>query len=349
MLLNVKGLSYQANYRYEADEVLFRFDLVFGSERMKPTLEIIEVAEIVTEVYMTDGQKDVFTDPNSGIIRRLEKAKNLLHMEPLNKDLLAGFKDAVDAYNCAIRSMINNGTFARNLDSMHNLPLKMCASILRQVYDRAVSPKVDILKKYENGTDNVYGELLHPFVSRVLAEAGLESKHLFVDLGSGVGNVVLQAALEFGCESWGCEMMENACNLAEAQEPEFEARCRLWGIETGRVHLERGDFLENKEIQKAMRKADVILVNNQAFTPQLNQSLTDLFLDLKDGCKIISLRSFVPHGHQITKRNLDNPVNLLDVVQGEYHSKCVSWTDATGSYFIATKDEGRMRAFLAKA
>ena len=52
----------------------------------------------------------------------------------------------------------------------------------------------------------------------------MKCDQIFVDLGSGVGNCVLQAALEVGCESCGCEMMDKACNLAELQEEEFKAR-----------------------------------------------------------------------------------------------------------------------------
>lgn len=259
-----------------------------------------------------------------------------------SKELLDGFKDAVEIYNSALDGLIKQGNLARNLDAIHSLDEKMVHFILRQVYDRAVSPKVDLLKQYENGTDNVYGELKPRFVSEILAETNLRSDQVFVDFGSGVGNVVLQAALESGCESWGCEMMENACKLAEAQEKEFAARCRLWGIKPGSVSLERGNFLENNRFHEAMRRADVILVNNQAFTPELNQRLIDLFLDAKNGCKIVSLRSFVPHGHTMN-RNSNNPVNMLQVVKKQYYADRVSWTDAPGNYFIATKDSERMR------
>jgi len=324
---------------------VFRYDLVFGKEKIDPVQEIFEIAKIVTDVYLTTEQATPFTDQNSGFIRQLERAKNMLSRDSLNEQLLNRFKDAVDGYNKAIRKLIVEGVLAENLDAIHHLPFEMIRCILRQVYDRAVSPKVDLLKQYENGTDNVYGELLPPFISKILGETHLKSDQVFVDLGSGVGNVVLQAALEVGCESWGCEMMENACKLAEAQEKEFAARCRLWGIETGTVHLERGDFLENDRVKEAMRRADVILVNNQAFTPELNRRLIDLFLDVKDGCKIASLRSFVPHDHKITSRNRDDPVNVLDVVRGEYFAKCVSWTDVNGHYFIATKDGQRLKDF----
>jgi len=324
---------------------VFRYNLVFGKEKIDPVQEIFEIAKIVTDVYLTAEQATPFIDQNLGFIRQLERAKNMLCRDSLNEQLLNKFKDAVDGYNKAISKLIVEGILAENLDAMHHLPFEMIRCILRQVYDRAVSPKVDLLKQYENGTDNVYGELLPPFISKILGETHLKSDQVFVDLGSGVGNVVLQAALEVGCESWGCEMMENACKLAEAQEKEFAARCRLWGIETGTVYLERGDFLENDRVKEAMRRADVILVNNQAFTPELNRRLIDLFLDVKDGCKIASLRSFVPHDHKITSRNRDDPVNVLDVVKGEYFAKCVSWTDVNGNYFIATKDGQRLKDF----
>ncbi|PMD41430.1 DOT1-domain-containing protein [Hyaloscypha variabilis F] len=331
--------------KYPSSSQRERYNLVFGNDNINPTEEILEIAKIVADVYLAEEQKDAFCNPTSGLIRQLEKAKNLLSStrDITNKVLLDGFKKAVENYNLTIEGLLEEGALATNLDAMHHLPLRMVHYILQQVYDRAVSPKVELLKHYENGTDNIYGELEKPFISKVLAKVGLTSDQVFVDLGSGVGNVVLQAALEFGCESWGCEMMENACKLAEAQEKEFAARCRLWGIQTGKVQLERGDFLVNQEILKTIKRADVILVNNQAFTPQLNQNLIHLFLDLRDGCKIISLKQFGVD--QISSRKANDPANVLDYTELEYFSGSVSWTNANGHYFIAEKDSKRLEGF----
>jgi len=143
-------------------------------------------------------------------------------------------------------------------------------------------------------------------------------------------------------------MMENACDLAQLQEKEFNARCRLWGLSVGRIHLERGNFLENNSILKILHRADVILVNNQAFTPSLNENLTNLFLDLREGAKIVSLKSFVPHGHKISHKNLSAACNHLDVVEKTYYSSCVSWTDAPGTYYISTKNSARVQAYAEK-
>ncbi|KAF8849867.1 DOT1-domain-containing protein [Acephala macrosclerotiorum] len=334
--------------QYPSSSQRERYNLIIRNDEINPPAEFLEIAKIVTEVYLTPEQADEFNEPNLGIIRQLEKTKNIWTNDITNSEKLDNFKSAVDTYNRSLARLINDGAITNNLGARHDLPLHMVLRILQQVYDRAVSPKVDTLKQYENGTDNVYGELLGKFISEALINTGLKSDQVFVDLGSGVGNVVLQAALEFGCESWGCEMMDNACDLAEAQEKEFNARCRLWGIKPGDVHLERGDFLENQAIQKAMKRADVILVNNQAFTSELNQKLIQLFLDLKDGCKIVSLRSFVPDGHKITSRNLGDPVNLLKVKKLEYFSGSVSWTDVGGSYYLAIKDEKRLRKWMER-
>lgn len=162
----------------------------------------------------------------------------------------------------------------------------------------------------------------------------MASKQVMVDLGSGVGNVVLQAALEVGCESYGCEMMENACNLAEAQQKEFDARCILWGIKPGKVQLERGDFRKNTVIYEALKRADVVLVNNKAFTPQLNDDVSRMFLDLKTGCKVVSLKSFVTDSSYNVN---DVGRSIFDVEEKTYPQDFVSWAHDGGKYFVATK------------
>lgn len=290
-----------------------------------------------TRYLLTSELSEPFDNPESGIIRRLERARNLKSQ--------ASFRAALTTYNTEVSSLRSTGIIAANLDQKHSLPEKLVIRIMTQTYDRAVSPKVDLLKKYENGTDEIYGELKSNLVYNILVETGITSGQVFVDLGSGVANVVLQAALQIGCESWGCEIMENACTLAEAQRVEFEARCRLWGLAPGKVRLERGDFMKNDSIREAIKLADVVLVNNEVFTPELNNDLVNLFLDLKEGCKVVSLKSFVPQNHKIRSYNLNNPVNLLDVERRTYSTKSVSWKDEGGYYYIATKDSKRLQSY----
>lgn len=309
-----------------------KYQLVWGKEKIDAVEASIKVVRHVAETYLTEEEAEPFTNPNGGIIRRLEKASNR------NIQDVMGFKTALREYNEKLLNLVEDGVIAKNLDKMHELPHNLVAFILDQIYDRTVAPKVELLSKYENGTDYVYGELLHPFITKILVEqTRMTSGQVFVDLGSGVGNVALQAALEIGCESWGCEMMENACNLADAQKKEFDARCMLWGVRPGKVHLERGDFRKNTPIHEALKRADVVLVNNKAFTSQLNDDLVRMFLDLKPGCKVVSLKSFVADMKSSNHNINDVGSTILEVEECIYPEGYVSWTNAGGSYFVSTR------------
>ncbi|KAF6832691.1 histone-lysine n-methyltransferase [Colletotrichum musicola] len=305
------------------------YELLYEDGKIDAIKDIMEVVRFVADVYLTREQAKEFHDPNTGIIRRLTKAKNTGDLQ--------GFTTALKDANKRIRALAADGTIRGNLDKMHGLPRDLVEFILTQVYDRTVSPDVEKLRQYKNGTDNVYGELGYLFISEILQErTRMTSDQVFVDLGSGVGNVVFQAALEIGCESWGCEMMDNPCDFAEAQEKEFGARCKMWGLLPGRVNLERGDFTKSTRIHDVLKRADVVLVNNQAFTPQLNGELVNMFLDLKKGCKVVSLKSFV--NDQGSRNQNDVANNILDVEQLTYPGGgYVSWTDTGGSYCISTK------------
>ena len=320
-----------------------RYQLVVPIQKddFKPLEDIIEVLDVITSYYFPKAITNKLREDSSGLLRRLRRAVN----RPAGDEFVQAFGE----WNRMMRRLRDKGIISTALDEMKYLDLKLVERILTQTYSRTVSLHVHELAQYENGTDNIYGELLPKFVSTILKkDTKLHSGQIFVDLGSGVGNVVLQAALEIGCESWGCEVMDKACKLAELQEKEFNARCQLWGLTPGKIHLEKGDFLKNSAISKTLRKADVVLVNNQAFTPELNENLISLFLDLKEGCRIVSLKSFVPSGHKITSRNLDSPHNILTVVEKQYFSACVSWTDAPGNYYISTKDGSELRSFVEK-
>ncbi|ERT01238.1 histone-lysine N-methyltransferase, H3 lysine-79 specific [Sporothrix schenckii 1099-18] len=308
------------------------YELVWGKDKIDAVKDIKTTIKHITEVYFTDEQAAPFTDSTIGIIRQIERASS-----DAVKDVKM-FKSALEDFNKRLLALHDDGSIAANLAKRHDLPRHFVAFVLDQVYDRTVAPKVELLRKYENGSDNVYGELLHPFITDILVDRlQMTSGQVFVDLGSGVGNVVLQAALEIGCESWGCEMMENACNLADEQKKEFSERCRLWGIAPGKVRLERGDFRQNTPILEALKRADVVLVNNQAFTSQLNDDLVRMFLDFKSGCKIVSLKSFV-HDHKSASHNINDVGSaILEVETLTYPEEFVSWTGAAGTFCISTR------------
>lgn len=298
-----------------------------SKDKLNVVEDIKRVVQNVQETFLTPAQAKEYGFKD--IIRQLERNSN---PQILN---LAGYKAAIEKYNSAVLHLLKTGAIVAAIDKQHELSANLIDLILTQVYDRVVTPKVDILKKYDNGTDNVYGEMNRIFVRQALCEnVQIKSDQVFVDLGSGVGNVTLQAALEIGCESWGCEMMEGPAMLAKEQHAEFRARCKLWGIQPGKIRFVHGDFTKEEAIKDVLQRADVVLANNFAFTPQLNDTLKIMFLDLKEDCQLVSLKNFVSSSSYHTN---DIATQILDVRKYLWPFNGVSWTESQGDYFIATK------------
>ncbi|KAK5167464.1 Nucleosomal histone H3-Lys79 methylase [Saxophila tyrrhenica] len=302
----------------------------------KPMEDISETVKAICDFYLPAELRQ--KHGSAEFDRKFKKA--------WRNESIPEFISVVNDFNTMLRPYIDDGTVRRELASKRSLPLDTIKRILDQIYARTVSPKVETLRAYQNGSDNVYGELLPRFCSTIFAKTNLNKSHTFVDIGSGVGNVVLQAALEVGCDSWGIEMMPNPCDLGELQAKEFPGRTHLWGLDVGKVKLIRGDITKNTEISPVLQRADLVLVNNQAFTPQLNDTLLSIFLDLKDGCKVASLKPFVPEGHKLSARNQNSLTNQFShQLKLEYFSESVSWTNQMGTWYIATKGSSALQSY----
>ncbi|KAG8530347.1 uncharacterized protein KY384_004849 [Bacidia gigantensis] len=329
----------QIQLQYPSASQQEKYELVVANsdDDFKALEDIREVIEVIIAKYLPGHVQDNLNDESTGLVRRIKRASQRL----AGNEYIA----LINEWNETLNTYREDGTIEKNISEWKTVDLSLCEFILTQAYARTVSLKVDGLRKYKAGENNVYGELLPKFVSKILREdTKMKADQVFIDFGSGVGNVVLQAALEVGCASWGCEITEHSCELADLQKKEFEARCRLWGLSAGEIHLERGDFLANEILREVLPKADVVLVNNQAFQPEQNDKLIHLFLDLKDGATIVSLKSFAPVGQKNKSWNSGAIYNIFDVVEKRYYDHSVSWTNASGTYYVAKKDSKRMRA-----
>lgn len=326
--------------QYPSNSIREKFELKWPkneNDDYKPMTDIIETIKMITSFYFPHDLREKYMSDETGWGRQFNRA--------WNHSSITEFTEVVDEFNAILKGLVEDGTIKHELAKKRHIPLDIVSRITEQIYSRTVSPKVEKLRAYQNGSDNVYGELRERLCSQIFQQTRLTPEMVFVDLGSGVGNIVLQAALEVGCESWGIEMMKNPCDLAKLQAKEFPGRARLWGINCGDVHLLRGDFTKTPEISEVLKRADVVLVNNQAFTPELNDKLKDMFLDLKDGSQVVSLKPFVPESHKINMRNFSSVANIFVQQRYDYFSNCVSWTDQHGHYYIATKDTRPLEAF----
>lgn len=77
------------------------------------------------------------------------------------------------------------------------LPDRPSVELLRQIIHKAYNHAVtdpDRLNDYEPFSPEVYGETSFEFISQMIDQIPINENDVFIDLGSGVGQVVLQVA-----------------------------------------------------------------------------------------------------------------------------------------------------------
>ena len=315
-----------------------------SNDDVSPFAEIRSVIGHIAKYYMDPAKAKIVVNEDSGFMARLRR----LEKQEKYSGKQTQYTEVVQEFNDYLLALHKDGTLSRCLGEMEKLPLGLIEHILDQIYARTVSPNVHLVRKYKAFDDSVYGELRPKFLTRIFKETKLRSDQVFVDLGHGVGNCVLQAALEIGCESYGCEKQNYPAQLAELQEKEFPERCRMWAIKPGRVRLIHGDFLETPEVDAILKRADVVLINNQAFNPPLMDALRYKFLDLKDGCQIVCLKPFRETDFKTKDYNISDPRNKISVTEYHRYGGDVDWADADGKWYIHRKDDQIVEKFLQR-
>ena len=71
------------------------------------------------------------------------------------------------------------------------------------------------------GNPNTYGEITPKFVHQILTEVTIKPDDIFYDIGSGIGNVVLQVAAQIGCQCHGIEVRPELTEIADKMRIEL--------------------------------------------------------------------------------------------------------------------------------
>lgn len=79
------------------------------------------------------------------------------------------------------------------LGSKKKASIGLLKHIIQKAYNHAVSDP-DKLNNYVAFSPEVYGETSFEFIAQMITEVDLRSTDQFIDLGSGVGQVVMQVA-----------------------------------------------------------------------------------------------------------------------------------------------------------
>uniref|UniRef100_A0A672JT60 Histone-lysine N-methyltransferase, H3 lysine-79 specific n=1 Tax=Sinocyclocheilus grahami TaxID=75366 RepID=A0A672JT60_SINGR len=241
--------------------------------------------------------------------------------------------------------------YNRAIDSIHQLwkgttqPMKLnkrpsnglLRHILQQVYNHSVTDP-EKLNNYEPFSPEVYGETSFDLVAQIIDEMEMMEDDTFVDLGSGVGQVVLQVAAATNCKHYyGVEKADTPATYAESMDKEFKRWMKWYGKKHGEYTLERGDFL-SEEWRERIANTSVIFVNNFAFGPEVDHQLKERFANMKEGGKIVSSKPFAPLNFRINSRNLSDIGTIMRVVELSPLRGSVSWTGKPVSYYLHTID-----------
>uniref|UniRef100_A0A667XEV2 Histone-lysine N-methyltransferase, H3 lysine-79 specific n=1 Tax=Myripristis murdjan TaxID=586833 RepID=A0A667XEV2_9TELE len=241
--------------------------------------------------------------------------------------------------------------YNRAIDSIHQLwkgttqPMKLnkrpsnglLRHILQQVYNHSVTDP-EKLNNYEPFSPEVYGETSFDLVAQIIDEMEMMEDDTFVDLGSGVGQVVLQVAAATNCKHYyGVEKADIPATYAETMDKEFKKWMKWYGKKHGEYTLERGDFL-SEEWKERIANTSVIFVNNFAFGPEVDHQLKERFANMKEGGKIVSSKPFAPLNFRINSRNLSDIGTIMRVVELSPLRGSVSWTGKPVSYYLHTID-----------
>ncbi|KAI9021200.1 histone methylation protein DOT1-domain-containing protein [Hyaloraphidium curvatum] len=308
---------------------------------LAPVGDIYNSAKLIVQYVVPAAHRGDLGDINSGILRSIIKACHTKNHEAL--------KAAIEEWNAKMRKMKEDNVFALLELQAPAAPQPLINHILEQAYSRTVAPYSELLNQYRAFGNNVYGEVKSGLVREFIKNARIQPHHVFIDMGSGIGNVVLQIAGEVLAESHGVEVMDIPAKLGGRQLKEFLSRMRYYAQPCGKVRLRHANFLTDPETDEVLKRADVVFVNNYAFEPRLNQLCLAKFLDLKEGARVISLRSFVHQDRRINYRTADALESIFRVKEFHFGTDMVSWTNEGGRYFVHTVDRSMLRSYAKEA
>lgn len=150
--------------------------------------------------------------------------------------------------------------------TLEPVQLRVVLNDLRKKY---IPSGKDLKKKNEKKNPSLtYGELNYWATSEMGKYAKIDKNTNVLDFGSGIGNVVIQLALEFGCTATGVEMRQSLHDIGLNMVAALEAEGYL---QPGQVTLIHGNGLELVDIGGFQ----VVYVNNERFEEVLELALLE--------------------------------------------------------------------------
>lgn len=178
-------------------------------------------------------------------------------------------------------------------------------------------------------SNETYGEIKFHFVTVLIDHLKITKNDVFYDLGSGIGNVVMQVSMDSGCKAIGIE------KDIKRHQTALRLLAQCDNIKPGladRVILWHKDLIwDDIDIMDA----SVIFMNNWCFSQELELCLLDYFSTLKSGTIVVCLKNLFGARQSTNSRKRcksEEYIQLKEIIKGPKDG--VSWTNAQIDCYI---------------
>jgi len=171
-----------------------------------------------------------------------------------------------------------------------------------------------------NQTRAQYGRILFSGMQQIMNITNLTRNDIFVDIGHGIGNAVIQASFTVGCEARGIEVVPERCRVAEQfkeimieySQNDLNIKERM-SRKVGNIELREGSLTDPRH-EKFITEATVLLVNNaneifgtrsggSVHHHSLDDHVGALFAKTKPGTRMITLDPILSLGCDLAEEN----------------------------------------------
>uniref|UniRef100_A0A7S3JV74 Histone-lysine N-methyltransferase, H3 lysine-79 specific n=1 Tax=Aureoumbra lagunensis TaxID=44058 RepID=A0A7S3JV74_9STRA len=200
-------------------------------------------------------------------------------------------------HNVALRGDLNN--------SLHDIEKGPLVTSANSNYRESTTQR-----NFQYGRMTIFG------TEQILNLANLQSSEIFLDIGSGIGTVALQAASCIGCEARGIEYVRDRVFISKQIRLALDTAINELGpfIKTGRTEFLEGDFT-HAENRERLAEANVAFVNNSEgiYSQRAgmknsqfpDSSVAAIFAQMKPGSRLISLCPLYDLGLDCEESNRD--------------------------------------------
>lgn len=211
-----------------------------------------------------------------------------------------------------------------------------------QIYEKIlydINLRGEQLRKYKSGTAEVYGEALPELVNMIIKKLDIKSTDVVYDIGSGIGNVVVQMSAQTGCKSYGVEIRSDLHEIAlKINEHMKEEMKKVNKTGFGEVILINGDALEQPTL---LVDTTIVFLNNVCYPDNMQHALEHFFLEtLKHGTRVVTVKELFPRTRPTSERFTKSFATLFKYPCEQYITEpgVVSWKASGVTLNIYTVD-----------